>query len=52
MNTPGVAGGNWSWRFKADVLTKDLAQALLSTCEVFGRDKARMEEKRHDQDDT
>ena len=50
MNTPGVAGGNWSWRFRADVLTEDLAKALLSTCEVFGRDKARMEEKKHDQD--
>ena len=52
MNQPGVAGGNWSWRFHKNVLTDDLAQALRSTCEVYGRDKARMEEKKNDQADT
>ena len=52
MNQPGVAGGNWSWRFKGDVLTEDLARALLSTCEIYGRDKARMEEKENVQADT
>jgi 4-alpha-glucanotransferase len=52
MNQPGVAGGNWSWRFQEHVLTQDLAQALRSTCEVYGRDKARMEEKENDQADT
>lgn len=52
MNQPGVAGGNWSWRFQEHVLTQDLAQALRSTCEVYGRDKARMEEKKNDQADT
>ena len=52
FNKPGVAGGNWSWRFHKNVLTDDLAQALRSTCEVYGRDKARMEEKKNDQADT
>ena len=45
MNTPGSASGNWSWRFTEHVLTADLAKALRTTCELYGRDKARMEEE-------
>ncbi len=43
MNTPGVAAGNWSWRYTSDKLSKELAEALKKICEVYGRDKARME---------
>jgi 4-alpha-glucanotransferase len=43
MNTPGVAAGNWSWRYQADKLTPELADALKKICEVYGRDHARME---------
>lgn len=42
MNTPGVAAGNWAWRYQADKLSPELAEALKRICEVYGRDKARM----------
>lgn len=45
MNTPGLASGNWSWRYSADHLTPELAESLKKTCEVYGRDRARMEVK-------
>ncbi len=37
MNTPGVADNNWAWRFKEDVLTKELAKEINRTVELFGR---------------
>ena len=43
MNTPGVASGNWAWRYEAAKLTPELAASLKRTCEVNGRDPARME---------
>ena len=43
MNTPGAAAGNWAWRYTADRLSPELAEALKTTSEVYGRDRARME---------
>lgn len=44
MNTPGLASGNWSWRYTSDKLTPELAAALKKISEVYGRDRARMED--------
>ena len=30
INTPGVADGNWEWRFEPDDLTDDLANTVLN----------------------
>lgn len=43
MNTPGAAAGNWAWRYTADRLSPELAEALKTISEVYGRDRARME---------
>ena len=43
MNTPGAASGNWAWRYTADRLSPELAEALKTISEVYGRDRARME---------
>ncbi len=37
MNTPGVIGGNWRWRFQWDDLPSGLAQDIASMMEVYGR---------------
>lgn len=37
MNTPGVASGNWSWRYKADSLTPALARELKELSILYGR---------------
>ena len=37
MNTPGVAAGNWSWRYPADALTDDIAEELKTLSILFGR---------------
>ena len=37
MNTPGVAAGNWSWRYLADALTDDIAEELKTLSVLFGR---------------
>ncbi len=42
MNTPGVAAGNWAWRFTTDCLTDELAKKLLDICKIYGRDRMRM----------
>lgn len=41
MNLPGVAGGNWSWRFDREVLTAKLAKRLLGLTETYGRIRKR-----------
>ena len=43
MNTPGAAAGNWAWRYTSDRLSPELAEALKTISEVYGRDRARME---------
>ncbi len=37
MNTPGVAAGNWNWRFSQGVLTKKLAKKLKKLSHLYGR---------------
>lgn len=37
MNTPGVATGNWAWRFREEMLEPWLAPALADMVEVYGR---------------
>ena len=37
FNRPGIAGGNWSWRFKKEDLTEHLAHRLFETAKMFGR---------------
>lgn len=37
MNTPGVASGNWNWRFRDGVLRGDLADTLKEITNLYGR---------------
>lgn len=37
MNTPGVAAGNWNWRYKKDALLPSLAEELRQMSTLFGR---------------
>ncbi|NDL68279.1 4-alpha-glucanotransferase [Clostridiales bacterium F-3ap] len=37
MNTPGVAAGNWQWRYRAEDLRPELAGRLLYLCTLYGR---------------
>ncbi|MEL6137348.1 MAG: 4-alpha-glucanotransferase [Cyanobacteria bacterium J06628_6] len=37
MNTPGLAGGNWEWRFTGPVLSETLKEQLRQLTELTGR---------------
>ncbi len=37
MNTPGVNGGNWRWRFTPDMLTDAIKERLKELTEIYGR---------------
>ncbi|MCR5367026.1 4-alpha-glucanotransferase [Eubacterium ruminantium] len=37
FNTPGVGSGNWSWRYKKEALTDQLASRLFETAKMYGR---------------
>ena len=37
MNCPGVADGNWAWRYQKGALTEHLAEALRSVTHLYGR---------------
>ncbi len=37
MNTPGVAAGNWNWRFQEGVLRDELASSLKEITNLYGR---------------
>lgn len=37
MNTPGVADGNWTYRFRGELLTDDIAKRLYDMTKLFGR---------------
>jgi 4-alpha-glucanotransferase len=41
MNTPGVAEGNWSWRFLPEQLPDDLAPRIARLAELTGRSRPR-----------
>ncbi len=48
MNLPNSMEGNWSWRYKEDALTADLAARLKELTEVYGRAIATEDKKDHD----
>jgi 4-alpha-glucanotransferase len=37
MNTPSKNGGNWRWRLRPGMLTRDLAEKLAALAEVTDR---------------
>jgi 4-alpha-glucanotransferase len=37
MNTPGLASGNWSWRYTEEMLTATARDRLKELTEVYGR---------------
>ncbi len=37
MNSPGLLGGNWRWRMKADAITPKLTKKIARMTEIFGR---------------
>lgn len=37
MNVPGVAKGNWNWRYKKDALSEGLAKDLAMLTRIYGR---------------
>jgi len=39
MNTPGQAGGNWTWRYRPEMLAVDLAERLRAISATYGRVK-------------
>jgi 4-alpha-glucanotransferase len=40
MNTPGIAGGNWGWRFRWEELPAGATERLREAAELFGRVEA------------
>jgi 4-alpha-glucanotransferase len=50
MNMPGVATGNWAWRYQEEALTEDLRQRLNTLTHRFGRAPRPLPEP-HDHDD-
>ena len=52
MNVPGVAEGNWGYRYKKEDLTDDLAKYLLSITKLYGRYQAPVKEKAADSKET
>ncbi|MEA5512072.1 4-alpha-glucanotransferase [Crocosphaera sp. UHCC 0190] len=37
MNTPGLADGNWGWRYRPEMLTPELGKHLRFLTELYGR---------------
>jgi len=37
MNTPGVAGGNWQWRFSWDQITDEVKERFAHVTRSTGR---------------
>ncbi len=48
MNLPNSTEGNWSWRFKPEALTADIAARLKELTELYGRVLKPHPEKKHD----
>lgn len=51
MNTPGLAAGNWAWRYESYMLTDDIAERIKYTCKLFGRTGDLVEDPEKDDDD-
>ena len=43
MNIPGVAEGNWNWRFTWEALSPDAAARLRELNRIYGRSRSRLE---------
>jgi 4-alpha-glucanotransferase len=39
MNTPGLAEGNWSWRYRGEALTDEYSDRLRDFVSLFGRNR-------------
>ena len=50
MNTPGIAVGNWLFRYTADMLTDDLADGLYYYSELFERNLPEKEDEEEKED--
>jgi 4-alpha-glucanotransferase len=50
MNTPGRAGGNWSWRYLPGMLSPHVADRLRMLTDVYGRARMPNEEKIEDRE--
>lgn len=37
MNKPGTAESNWAWRYRSEMLTKEVGDRLKSMTEIYGR---------------
>ena len=37
MNTPGLAAGNWEWRYRQEMLTPKLTEYLHQMTQLYGR---------------
>ncbi|MDX1524364.1 MAG: 4-alpha-glucanotransferase, partial [Anaerolineae bacterium] len=46
MNTPGVLGGNWSWRYRPEALNGWVSGRLRDMVELYGRDPVFWRKKR------
>jgi 4-alpha-glucanotransferase len=40
MNFPGIAEGNWGWRYRAEGLTAEIKHRLQTSTEIYGRSPA------------
>ena len=47
MNIPAHPEGNWTWRFKPDALTPELAKKLAAITDIADRAPSSSDEKRH-----
>ena len=50
MNTPGKASGNWSWRYKSDDLTSEIAKRLKELTILYGRKEVKVKETKVDKE--
>lgn len=39
MNMPSTTSGNWSWRYKSDALTDEIAERLRKLTRIYGREQ-------------
>ncbi|HEY9887070.1 MAG TPA: 4-alpha-glucanotransferase [Candidatus Obscuribacterales bacterium] len=37
MNTPGKPDGNWGWRYRSDMLTREVRDRLMTLTKLYGR---------------
>ncbi|NJM97941.1 MAG: 4-alpha-glucanotransferase [Phormidesmis sp. RL_2_1] len=44
MNTPGVATGNWAWRYSETMLTPTISEQLKQLTELYGRARDQVEQ--------